>query len=105
MENVLVVKMVNAGKKPINIENIGGKTTKSEIFICPVDLPVMLDESKTHREIYKTTIAEMAKCNELLLEIYVVDSLGKHWNVSDDDIVKINFHVDKLRRVDPIHYC
>ena len=96
-EDVLMVKMVNAGKKPIYIEMVGGKTTKSDFFICPVSLPVTLQESQTCTEAYDQTIPMMVGETYSLIELYAVDSLGKRWQVSSDDIVKINLHIANLR--------
>lgn len=105
-ENVLMVKMVNAGKKPIYIEMIGGKTTKAEFFICPVNLPVTLQESQTCTEAYDQTIPMMIEETYSLIELYAVDSLGKRWQVSSDDIVKIHLHIANLRRNEfaPVRY-
>lgn len=99
-EGVLMVKMVNAGKKPIHIEMIRGKTTKSDFFICPVNLPTTLQESQTCTEAYDEAISMMVGEQYLLIELYAVDSLEKRWQVSSEDIVKINIHIANLRKID-----
>lgn len=97
-ENVLMIKMVNAGKKPIHIESIGGKTTKSDFFIAPLNLPVTLQESQTCTETYDQTIPMMVGESLLFIELYAVDSLGKRWQVSSYDMAKINLYMGQLQQ-------
>lgn len=96
-ENVLMIKMVNAGKKPIHIEMIGGKMATANFFITPHNLPVTLEESKKHVEAYDGAIEKLVSDDTFLLELYAVDSLEKRWQVSSADIAQINLHVQQLR--------
>lgn len=95
--NVLMIRMVNAGKRPIQLEMIGGRSTTGDFVLAPHNLPISLEESKKHVETYEGTIGRMVREGFSILEMYAVDSLDKHWQISNDDIAKINLHIQRLR--------
>ncbi|MBB5336422.1 hypothetical protein [Pectinatus brassicae] len=95
--NVLMIEMVNAGKRPIQIEMFFGRSETGDFVITPDNLPITLEESKKHVEAYDGTIEQMVRDGIYLLGLYAVDSLGKRWQVSGGDIAKINLHLQQLR--------
>lgn len=90
----LTITITNVGQRTSTINSIGLTILNSNetIWINPIKLPISLNESQEHIELYNSEECQ----GRVVKKLWVTDSHNKRWHISKANITKLNEQIQLL---------